>query len=58
MFNEDCESRNSHRYAVIVQDLAISMVTSVSMLNEDFSGNDEESAKDPRVKIQSQSDSY
>ena len=23
VFNEDCESRNSHRYAVIVQDLAI-----------------------------------
>ena len=42
--NEECESRNRHRYAVIAQDSATHWLQSVPMQNKDFTANGKESA--------------
>ena len=44
VLSEGCESRNNHRYAVVVQDLASQWIQS-SVQNKNFSGNTKELAK-------------
>ena len=39
VLSEGCESRNNHRYAVVVQDLSHSMDPGVSVPNKNFSKN-------------------
>ena len=39
ILSEGCESRNNHRYAVVVQDLTHPMDPVVSVQNKNFSGN-------------------
>ena len=43
--SEGCESRNNHRYAVVVRDLAAQWDPVVSVQNKNFSGNTKELAK-------------
>ena len=43
--SEGCESRNNHRYAVVMQDLATQMDPVVSVQDKNFSGNRKELAK-------------
>ena len=43
VLSEGCESRNNHRYAVVVQDLVTQWIVSVQ--NKNFSGNTTELAK-------------
>ena len=43
--SEGCESRNNHRYAVVVQGLSHPMDPSISVQNKNFSGNTKELAK-------------
>ena len=45
VLSEGCESRNNHRYAVVVQDLATQWLQSYSVQNRNFSGNTTELAK-------------
>ena len=45
VLSEGCESRNNHRYAVVVQDLATQWIQSISVQNRNFSGNTMELAK-------------
>ena len=49
--NEECEPRNGHRYAVVVQDLATQWLLA-------YAGNGHESAKISRAEGQSESDVY
>ena len=43
VLNEECEARNNHRYAVIVQDFTTQMVARLSMQNIDFTEEMEKS---------------
>ena len=45
VLSEGCESRNNHRYAVVVQDLATQWIQSYPCKNKNFSGNTKEVAK-------------
>ena len=45
VLSDNCESRNNHRYAVVVQDLANSMYPSISVQNKNFTRNPEKLAK-------------
>ena len=45
VLSERCESRNNHRYAIVVQDLATQWIQSYPCKNENFSGNTEKLAK-------------
>ena len=45
VLSEGCESRNNHRYAVVVQDLATQWIQSYPRKNKNFSGNTKEIAK-------------
>ena len=45
VLSETCESRNNHRLAVVVQDLATQMDPVVSVQNKNFLGNTEKLAK-------------
>ena len=45
VLSEGCDSRNNHRYAVVVQDLATQMDPVVSGQNKNFSGNTEGTCK-------------
>ena len=45
VLSDNCESRNNHRYAVVVQDLAYSMDPGVSVQNKNFTGNSKKLAK-------------
>ena len=45
VLSEGCESRNNHRYAIVVQDLATQMDPVVSVQNKNFSINTKELAK-------------
>ena len=51
---EECESRNNHRYAVIVQDLSTQRLQAYACKNKDFTGNDEESSKVSLAETQSE----
>ena len=43
--SESCESRNNHRYAIVVQDLSTQWIQVISVQNKNFSGNTKELAK-------------
>ena len=58
VLNEGCESRNSHRYAVIVHELATQWLQAYPCTNHDLTGNDKEFAKGSRAESQSRGDSY
>ena len=45
VLSEGCESRNNHRYAIVVQDLATPMDPGISVQNQNFTGNPEKLAK-------------
>ena len=45
VLSENCESRNNHRYAVVVQDLATQWIQSYPCKNKNFIGNPEKLAK-------------
>ena len=45
VLSEGCESRNNHRYAVVVQDLGTQWIQSYPCKRKNFSGNAEELAK-------------
>ena len=45
VLSENCESRNNHRYAIVVQGLDQPMDPVVSVQNKNFSGSTKELAK-------------
>ena len=45
VLSANCESRNNHRYAVVVQDLATQWIQSYPCKTQNFSGNTKELAK-------------
>ena len=45
VLSEGCESRNNHRYAVVVQDLATQLIQSYPCKKKNFAGNTKELAK-------------
>ena len=45
VLSEGCESRNNHRYAIVVQDLATQWIQSYPCKTKNFSGNTKELAK-------------
>ena len=45
VLSEVCESRNNHRYAIVVQDLATQWIQSCPCKTKNFSGNTKEFAK-------------
>ena len=51
VLSDNCESRNNHRYAVVVQDLAHSMDPGVSVQKQDFTRNPEKLAKVPGTQV-------
>ena len=53
VFNEEGESRNNHRYAVVVPDLATQQ--NQSLQNQNFSGDRRESTKVPRTVAKTKS---
>ena len=53
VLSDNCESRNNHRYAVVVQDLAHSMDPGVSVQNQNFTRNPEKLAKVPGTREES-----
>ena len=50
VLSDNCESRNNHRYAVVVQDLANSMDPGVSVQKQNFTRNPEKLAKVPGTR--------
>ena len=50
VLSENCESRNNHRYAVVVQDLATQWIKSYPCKNDNFTGNTEKLAKVPGTR--------
>ena len=55
VLTEGSESRNNHRYAVVVQDLATQWIQSYPCRNKNFSGNPEESTKVSRAVTEAKS---
>ena len=45
VLSDNCESRNNHRYAVVVQDLATQWIQAYPCKNENFTGNPKKLAK-------------
>ena len=45
VLSDNCESRNNHRYAVVVQDLATQWIQAYPCKNKNFSGNAEDVCK-------------
>ena len=45
VLSDNCESRNNHRYAVVVQDLVTQWIQSYPCKNKNFAGNPEKLAK-------------
>ena len=55
VLSEGCESRNNHRYAVVVQDLATRWIQSYPCKNKNFSRNRKELAKVPGTREETKS---
>ena len=53
VLSDNCESRNNHRYAVVVQDLSHPMDPGVSVQNQNFTRNPEKRAKVPGTRGES-----
>ena len=50
ILNEECVSRNSHRYGVIVQDLATQWLQAYPCSKKDFTGSNGRCATVPRIQ--------
>ena len=50
VLSENCESRNNHRYAVVVQDLATQWIQAYPCKNKNFTRNPEKPAKVPGTR--------
>ena len=53
VLSDNCESRNNHRYAVVVQDLATQWIQSFSVQKQNFTRNPEKLAKVPETREES-----
>ena len=58
VLSDNCESRNNHRCAVVVQDLATQWIQAYPCKNKNFSGNTKELAKSSWSRIGSLKDIY
>ena len=58
VLNEEGQSRNNHKYAVIVQDLATQWIQSYPCKAKTLKRDDEKLAEVPRFESQSDSDSH
>ena len=55
VLSDNCESRNNHRYAVVVQDLATQWIQGVSVQKQNFTRNPEKLAKVPGAREETKS---
>ena len=55
VLSDNCESRNNHRYAVVVQDLATQWIQAYPCKNKNFTGNPEKLAKVPGTREETKS---
>ena len=55
VFSDNCESRNNHRYAVVVQDLATQWIQGVSVQKQNFTRNPAQLAKVPGTRKETKS---
>ena len=55
VLSDNCESRNNHRYAVVVQDLATQWIQAYPCKNKNFTGNSEKLAKVPGTREETKS---
>ena len=55
VLSDNCESRNNHRYAVVVQDLATQWIQAYPCKNKNFTRNPEKLAKVPGTREETQS---
>ena len=55
VLSDNCESRNNHRYAVVVQDLSHSIDPGISVQNQNFTRNPEKLAKVPGTREETRS---
>ena len=53
--SDNCESRNNHRYAVVVQDLATQWIQAYPCKKQDFTRNPEKLAKVPGTREETKS---
>ena len=53
VFSDNCESRNKHRYAVVVQDLATQWIQAYPLQKQNFTRNPEKLAKVPGTREES-----
>ena len=53
VLSDNCESRNSHRYAVVVLDLATQWIQAYPCKNQNLTGNPEKFAKVPGTREES-----
>ena len=53
VLSDNCESRNNHRYAVVVQDLAAQWIQAYPCKNQNFTRNPEKLAKVPGTREES-----
>ena len=55
VLSDNCESRNNHRYAVVVQDLATQWIQAYPCKNQNFTRNPENLAKVPGTREETES---
>ena len=55
VLSDNCESRNNHRYAVVVQDLATQWIQAYPCKKQDFTRNPEKLAKVPGTREETKS---
>ena len=55
VLSDNCESRNNHRFAVVVQDLATQWIQAYPCKNKNFTGNTEKLAKVPGTREETKS---
>ena len=55
VLSDNCESRNNHRYAVVVQDLATQWIQAYPCKNKNFTRNPEKLAKVPGTREETKS---
>ena len=55
VLSDNCESRNNHRYAVVVQDLATQWIQAYPCKTKKFAGNPEKLAKVPGAREEAKS---
>ena len=55
VLSDNCESRNNHRYSVVVQDLATQWIQAYLCKNKNFTGNPEKLAKVPGTREETKS---